>query len=309
MGRYILNRVGISSLVVLGSMTLIFFLLHILPGDSARLIGGDNVSDERVAELQTQFGLDRPLFEQYLSYITGVLTGNLGTSFIDNQPVLSKIMLHFPATLTLTLFSTLIAIVIGVGLGILSAVYQKSWFDYMVRFVNLFSISMPSFWLGILLILVFSIQLRLLPALGSGTWQQLILPSICLGVIGSGLLARMVRNSVLELKNEHFVLALRAKGLRERSIIYKHVLRNALIPAITVIGILIGELLAGSVVTETVFSRQGIGRLIVDSINQKDIPTIQGTLLIAAVLYILVNLLVDFSYAYIDPRIRKSLVK
>ncbi|WNS78348.1 ABC transporter permease [Domibacillus sp. DTU_2020_1001157_1_SI_ALB_TIR_016] len=306
MVKFLLQRLLVSILVVWGSLTLVFFLLHILPGDAARMIGGETLSQERVDHLQKQFGLDRPIGEQYMSYITGIASGDLGSSFVDNQPVVEKLMVHFPSTLALTFASGLIAILIGVVFGVLSAIYQNSWFDYIFRFFSLFSVSMPTFWIGILLILIFSVHLKWFPAIGNGSIEQLVLPSVCLGVAGSGLLARMIRNSMLEVMNEQFVLALRAKGISEKMVVYQHVLRNALLPSITIIGILVGELLAGAVVTETVFSRQGIGRVVVDAINQKDIPMIQGAILIAAIMYIVVNLLVDLSYSYIDPRIRRA---
>jgi peptide/nickel transport system permease protein len=269
------------------------------------MIGGEDVSQERIDEFEKRLGLDRPLAEQYISYLSDISKGDLGESFVDNRPVLDKLMDHFPATLTLTIASGFIAIVLGVVLGVLSAIYQNSWFDYLARCVGLFSISMPTFWIGIILILVFSVHLNWFPAIGNGSFQQLVLPAVCLGIAGSGLLTRMIRNSVLEVINEQFVLTLRAKGLSERMVMYQHVLRNALIPSITIIGILIGELLAGAVVTETVFSRQGIGRVVVDAINQKDIPLIQGAILISAIMYVVVTLVVDLSYSYIDPRVRK----
>ncbi|MCC3357778.1 ABC transporter permease [Bacillus sp. REN16] len=307
--KFVLRRILVSLLVVLGSVTLVFFLLHILPGDSARMVGGENMSEERVAELQTRLGLDRPVNEQYADYIKGLVTFNLGESFVDNQPVINKLMVNIPATISLTLGSGFIAIIIGVVFGVLSAIYQNRWLDYIVRVIGLFSISMPTFWLGILLILIFSINLNWFPAIGNGSFKQLVLPALCLGITQSGLLTRIIRNSVLEIINEQFVSTLRAKGLSEKIVMYKHVLRNALLPGITVLGILIGDLLAGSVVTETVFSRQGIGRVVVDAINQKDIPMIQGVILVAAIMYVLVNFIVDLSYAYIDPRLRKSTIK
>lgn len=306
MWRFILKRFIVSLGVIFGSITLVFFLLHILPGDSARLIGGENITEEGLAELQAILGLDKPVGEQYLSYIGGILTGDLGHSFIDNQPVMSKILDHLPATLALTVASAIIAITVGIALGIISAVYQNKWVDVVVRIIGLFSVSMPTFWIGILLIMVFSLQLNWFPAMGSGSFSHLVLPAICLGFMGSGTITRMVRNSVLEVMNDQFVQTLRAKGLREGYIMFFHILRNALIPVITVMGILIGELLAGSVVTETVFARQGIGRVVVDAINQKDIPMIQGVILFVSIMYVVVNFLVDLSYAFIDPRVKNT---
>jgi ABC-type dipeptide/oligopeptide/nickel transport system permease component len=306
MAKFILNRLIVSIPVILGSLTLVFLIIHWLPGDPAQMIAGDDAAPDRIAYLKHEFGLDRPLWLQYLSYLWESVQGNFGHSFANSQPVLERLIAQLPATLNLAIFSTILAIVFGVLLGVLSAVYQNRWLDYVVRVLSLLGVSMPKFWLGILLILIFSVQLQWLPAIGNGSFKQLILPSFALGVTGAGMLARMIRNSVLEVINEPFVLTLRAKGLTERAVLYKHVLRNALLPAITVLGLLVGEMLAGAVVTETVFSRQGLGKMVVDAINQKDIPVIQAALLITAVFTILVNLLVDISYSYVDPRVRRA---
>lgn len=301
-----LNRLIVSIPVMIGSLTLVFLIIHWLPGDPAQMIAGEDAAPERIAYLRGQFGLDRPLWEQYASYLWKSLQGDFGHSFANSQPVLDRLLAQLPATLSLALLSTIFAVIVGLLLGVLSAVYQNRVLDYIVRVVSLLGVSMPKFWLGILLILVFSVHLQWLPAIGNGSFKQLILPSFALGVTGAGMLTRMVRNSVLEVINEPFVLTLRAKGLTEKIVLYKHVLRNALLPAVTVLGILVGEMLSGAVVTETVFSRQGLGKLVVDAINQKDIPVIQAAILVTGVFNILVNLLVDMSYSYVDPRVRRS---
>lgn len=306
MVKYILNRLIVSIPVILGSLTLVFLIIHWLPGDPAQMIAGDDAAPDRVEFLRKQFGLDRPLWQQYLAYLWDSVRGNFGYSFANSQPVLDRLIAQLPATLSLALMSTIFAIIVGFILGVLSAVYQNRVLDYIVRVISLLGVSMPKFWLGILLILVFSVHLHLLPAIGNGSFKQLILPSFALGVTGAGMLTRMVRNSVLEVINEQFVLTLRAKGLSERVVLYKHVLRNALLPAVTILGLLVGEMLSGAVVTETVFSRQGLGKLVVDAINQKDIPVIQAAILITGLFNILVNLMVDVSYSYVDPRVRKS---
>lgn len=306
MVKYILNRLIVSIPVILGSLTLVFLIIHWLPGDPAQMIAGDDAAPDRVEFLRKQFGLDRPLWQQYLAYLWDSVRGNFGYSFANSQPVLDRLIAQLPATLSLALMSTIFAIIVGFILGVLSAVYQNRVLDYIVRVISLFGVSMPKFWLGILLILVFSVHLHLLPAIGNGSFKQLILPSFALGVTGAGMLTRMVRNSVLEVIHEQFVLTLRAKGLSERVVLYKHVLRNALLPAVTILGLLVGEMLSGAVVTETVFSRQGLGKLVVDAINQKDIPVIQAAILITGLFNILVNLMVDVSYSYVDPRVRKS---
>ncbi|MEC0226107.1 ABC transporter permease [Paenibacillus alba] len=304
--KYILNRLIVSIPVILGSLTLVFLIIHWLPGDPAQMIAGDDAAPERIEFLRKQFGLDQPLWQQYLVYLWDSMRGDFGHSFANSQPVLDRLLAQLPATLSLALLSTIFAIIVGFILGVLSAVYQNRVLDYIVRVISLLGVSMPKFWLGILLILVFSVHFQLLPAIGNGSFKQLILPSFALGVTGAGMLTRMVRNSVLEVIHEQFVLTLRAKGLSERIVLYKHVLRNALLPAVTILGLLVGEMLSGAVVTETVFSRQGLGKLVVDAINQKDIPVIQAAILITGIFNIIVNLMVDVSYSYVDPRVRKT---
>lgn len=306
MAGYIVRRLLVSIPVILGTLTLVFLIIHWLPGDPAVMLAGDDAAPDRIEFLRQQLGLDRPLWQQYLSYIWSSVQGDFGTSFANSQPVLNRLIAQMPATLSLAVLSTLFAAVIGVVLGILSAVYKNRFMDYVIRLVSLLGVSMPSFWVAILLILIFSVHFQLLPAIGNGSFKQLILPAIALGISGAGTLIRMVRNSVLEVIGEQFVLTLRAKGLSEKVVLYQHVLRNALLPTLTILGIIVGNMLSGAVVTETVFSRQGLGKMVVDAINQKDIPVIQAAVLITAVITILVNLLVDISYSYVDPRVRKS---
>ncbi|WP_240416314.1 ABC transporter permease [Paenibacillus periandrae] len=306
MAGYIVRRLLVSIPVILGTLTLVFLIIHWLPGDPAVMLAGDDAAPDRIEFLRQQLGLDRPLWQQYLSYIWSSVQGDFGTSFANSQPVLNRLIAQMPATLSLAVLSTLFAAVFGVVLGTLSAVYKNRFMDYVIRLVSLLGVSMPSFWVAILLILIFSVHFQLLPAIGNGSFKQLILPAIALGISGAGTLIRMVRNSVLEVIGEQFVLTLRAKGLSEKVVLYQHVLRNALLPALTILGIIVGNMLSGAVVTETVFSRQGLGKMVVDAINQKDIPVIQAAVLITAVITILVNLLVDISYSYVDPRVRKS---
>ncbi|OBZ19341.1 peptide ABC transporter permease [Bacillus sp. FJAT-27264] len=305
--RTILYRLLVSIVVLLCTITLVFFLLHLLPGDPINIkIAGNPVSPEVVAKLKHEFGLDQPLYKQYLQYLGKVFRGDFGKSLVDNEPVMTKLMAQFPATLWLTLLSMSISIVFGVLLGVVSAVYRHRSLDHLIRLLSIFGISMPTFWVAILLVLLFSVNLQWLPASGVGGFQYLILPAATMGIVGSGLIARMVRGSILEVVHEPFVRTLRAKGLPERSVMYQHVLRNALIPAVTMMGMLLGELLAGAVVIESVFARQGVGRVILDAILAKDLPVVQGAILLTASIYILVNLLVDLSYAIIDPRIRQA---
>jgi peptide/nickel transport system permease protein len=297
----------ISSLgVILGSSVLVFCVLYVLPGDVVmNMIDPSTMSPEAIANLRHQLGVDRPFLEQFTTYFSHVMVGDFGKSLVNSEPVLPKIMTHFPATLALTAAASLISVIVGLVLGLLSAIHRNKPIDIIARMVGLFGISMPTFWSGILLILLFSVFLGWLPAIGSNGWQTLVLPAVTLGMLGAGFIVRMVRNAMLEVLGEAFITTLRAKGLLERSVMYRHALRNALIPAVTMLGILLGEMLAGTVVIETVFSRQGIGRIIADAIMAKDLPVVQGVILFSAMIYILVNLLVDISYAYIDPRVRR----
>ncbi len=300
-------RIISSLLVVLGSLILVFAIFYLLPGDPVlSMIDPTYATAEMIQNLRVQLGLDQPFYIQFWHYLSGILRGDFGVSMLNSEPVLPKILAHFPATLMLTLTSTLIAAVIGVTLGVLSAVHRNAWIDVLARIIGLFGISMPTFWSGILLILIFSIQLGWFPAMGSDGWQTLVLPSIALGIVGAGFIIRMVRTSMLEVIHEPFITTLRAKGISERVIMYRHALRNALIPVVTVVGMQLGEMLAGTVVIETVFSRQGIGRILADAIMGRDIPVVQGVVFFTAIVYVLINLIVDLSYAYIDPRIRRS---
>ncbi len=303
---YVVHRLLAAALVVLGTTTLIFAVLYWLPGDPATLIAGENATEESIARIRALLGTDRPFWEQYADYMAGLLRGDLGISFATQEPVTVRLWAQFPSTIALTLFASLVAVIAGVLLGVLAAVNRGNWIDQAVQTVMLFFTSMPSFWLGILLILLFSVNLQWLPAIGSGSLAQLILPVACLGLVASGRLMRMVRNSVLDVLDEHFVTTARSKGLRARRILFLHVLRNALIPVVTLLGILMGELLSGTVVVETLFARQGIGRLLVDAVGVKDIPVIQGAVLLASISFVLINLLVDLSYAVIDPRVRTA---
>ncbi|MBB6637743.1 ABC transporter permease [Cohnella thailandensis] len=307
MVRAILGRALSSLLVVAGSSLLVFVIMYLLPGDPVdSLIDPSSATPEQIASLRHQLGVDRPLYVQLADYFGKLLQGDFGKSLLNSEPVLPKIVEHFPATLALAAASALLSVVAGVLLAVLSAVHRNRWIDVVARIVGLLGISMPTFWSGILLLLIFSVHLGWLPAMGSDGWRTLVLPAATLGLIGAGFIVRMVRNSMLEVVNEHFIVTLRSKGLSERSVMYRHALRNALIPAVTMIGMLVGEMLAGAVVIETVFSRQGIGRIVADAILAKDLPVVQGVIVFSAIVYVLVNLLVDISYSYIDPRVRRA---
>ncbi|MFF2017847.1 ABC transporter permease [Paenibacillus sp. NPDC058177] len=307
MAGTIVTRLLTSLLVVAGSSMLVFLIMYVLPGDPVlQMLDGNATSPEAIADLRHQLGLDQPFYEQFSRYFIHLLQGDFGHSRITQDPVLPKILEQVPATLALTFVSAAVSIVVGILLGVLSAIHRNGIIDVLARFVGLFGISMPSFWTGILLLLLFSIKLGWFPAMGSGSWKTLVLPGIALGLVGAGFIVRMVRNTMLEILSEPFILTLRAKGLAERAVMYRHALRNSLIPALTMIGVMIGELLSGTVVIETVFARQGIGRILADAIMAKDIPVVQGVVFFTAIIYVSVNVLVDISYSLVDPRIRRS---
>jgi len=304
---FVLRRLGMSLLVLFGSLVLVFFIVQVLPGDIAQMLLGETISTEKTDELRAHLGLDRPLAEQFWSYLKQVLQGDLGRSYVNQESVLHKLLTNLPATIELTLFASAIAITLGILLGVTAAICRDSWIDSIIRFISLFGICTPNFWIGLLLILIFSVHLNWFPSIGNGGLRHLILPSVGLGITGAGMLARLVRNSMLEVVHKPFVRTLRAKGIGEGRIIFRHMLRNAIIPAVTMAGMMIGEMLAGSVVTETVFARQGIGKVIVDAIGAKDMPMIQGAVLLTAVFYVSISLLVDIAYMMIDPRIRRMM--
>lgn len=302
--RRIVERFLVSLGVIFGAVTLIFLVLNWLPGDAATLIAGEDASPDTVHHLRVKLGTDRPLSDQYRSYLKGVVHGDLGTSYVTREPVVRRLAAQLPSTLALTFSACFVAVVLGVLLGVLSVLYRGRWLDQLIQSLSLFVHSMPSFWLGMLMILLFSVRLGWLPVIGNGGLLPLVLPVATLGIWLSVPLQRMVRDGMLEGLHEPYVTTLRAKGLGERRIFYVHVLRNAVTSTITLLGVLVGESLSNAVIIETLFARQGIGRTTVEAIGQKDIPVVQGAILISSVAYVLVNLLVDLSYTLIDPRTR-----
>ncbi len=309
MPRRIIERFLVSLAVIFGAVTVIFLVLNWLPGDAATLIAGEDANPDTIQQLRIKLGTNRSLTSQYRSYLVGVAHGDLGTSYITREPVAQRLAAQLPATLTLTFSACGVAIVLGVGLGVLSVLYRGRWLDQAIQSLSLFLVSMPSFWLGMLLILVFSVRLGWLPIIGNGGFLPSVLPVVTLGTWLSVPLQRMVRDGMLDGLHEPYVTTLRAKGLGERRIFYVHVLRNALTSTITLLGVLIGESLSNAVIIETLFARQGIGRTTVEAIGQKDIPVVQGAILISSVAYVLVNLLVDLSYTLVDPRTRLATAK
>ncbi|BCG57340.1 nickel ABC transporter permease [Paenibacillus sp. URB8-2] len=301
---YVVKRVLQMIPTLLGVSLLCFIIIHSVPGDPAHLIAGVDATDEQVQSVREQLGLDRPLLEQYFNYVSNLVKGDLGESMQSERPVLEEIMTRFPNTILLTVFSVVIMVIIGLFAGILSATKPNSIRDNVTMMFSLFGISMPVFWFGTMLILLFSYYWPLLPSGGSSGFQHFILPSIVLGLSSSGVLARLTRSSILEVIHQDFIRTARAKGVKERLVIYKHTLKNALIPIITIIGLEFGTLLGGAVLTETVFSMNGLGRFIIQSIEFRDYPAVQGCILFVATIFVVVNLVVDLCYSAVDPRIR-----
>jgi ABC-type dipeptide/oligopeptide/nickel transport system permease component len=302
--KYLLRRLGVTIPTLLGVASLVFLMVRLLPGDPARVIAGVNASSEDVERIRHLLELDRPLPQQYLSFMARVSHGDLGVSTKTGAPVIREILSAAPYTMELAVISTLIAVAVGLALGVLASVRHNSWLDLLISGVSVFGISMPTYWLGLMLILLFAVDLRLLPAAGAGEPLGFLLPSLTLASFSVALIARMTRSSMLEVLRQDFVRTAWAKGLPPRSVLLRHALHNAFLPVMTAIGLQFGNLLGGAVLTETIFSWPGIGRLIVDSIFSRDYPVVQGAILLFSVAFIFVNLLVDLLYAYVDPRIR-----
>jgi peptide/nickel transport system permease protein len=303
--KYLTKRLASALPVIIGVTLLVFLMLHLVPGDPAEQMLGEMAVDKTaVANLRQQLGLNDPLPVQYAHFLGNVLHGNLGTSMLARRSVTEMIGKVLPQTFYLTLAGLGVALALGTLLGIAAAVRQNSWMDTLSMVLALLGVSMPSFWLGLLLVFTFSLRLGWFPATGSGGWERMVMPAFTLGFGAAAVIARLVRASMLEVLRLDFIKVARAKGLSERTVIYKHALKNAMIPVLTMIGLEFGRLLGGTVVIETVFARPGIGRLIVDSILKKDFQVVQGAVLLSAIFYVIINLLVDMSYAFVDPRIR-----
>jgi peptide/nickel transport system permease protein len=304
MATYVLRRLALSTPVLVGITLVIFCAIRLLPGDPAIVMAGDLASGEYVDQLRHSMGLDKPVWIQYAIYLGNVAHGNLGRSTKSLRPVLAEIRDRYPYTIQLTVAGMLVAAVLGISAGAVSAARRDSIFDYGSMVVALFGVSVPVFWLGLILILLFSVNLRLLPAGGSGSLAHLVLPALTLGASAAGILARMTRASLLEVLGSDFVRTARAKGLRDTTVLLRHALPTAFVPVLTTLGLQFGSLLGGAVITESVFGWPGMGRLIVDSIAARDYPLVQGALMIFATSFALINLAVDVLYAMVDPRIR-----
>jgi peptide/nickel transport system permease protein len=302
--RFLLRRLAQTVPVLLGVATLVFLLIHLVPGDPVQAMLGETAAPEDVARLRTQLGLDQPLHVQYLGFLRGAATGNFGFSLRTGEPVVQSIAERLPATFELALASMLAATLFAMPIGILAAVRARTAVDHAATAVALLGISMPSFWLGPLLALVFSIALGWLPVSGRGTLAHLVLPAVTLGVPMAAVLMRLTRASVIGELRELYVLAARARGVSRARSVLRHALRNSLIPVVTVLGLQVGSVLTGAVITETIFAWPGVGRLLVQSIGFRDYPMVQGCILLIAATYVSVNLLVDVVYSALDPRIR-----
>jgi len=304
MKRFVARRLVFLVFVGLAVSTLVFFFVHLIPGDPVEVMLGETAQAADKAALRAQLGLDRPLLEQYTGFLHNLLRGDLGYSFYTRRPVTQVVLSRLPATAELAGAAILVAILIALPAGILSAVRPYSGFDHASMLASLLGVSMPTFWLGPLLILLFSIRLDWFPVSGREGISSLVLPALTLGAALAAILSRMTRSAMLEVIREEYITAGRAKGLGEKTVILKHALRNALIPILTVLGLQIGALLSGTVVTEKVFAWPGIGRLLVDGIEARDYPLVQGCVLAISFTYVLVNLITDLLYAAVDPRIR-----
>ena len=310
--KYTLKRIFSLIPVLFVVSIVIFALIHLTPGEPASVILGPEATPEQVQELRKQLGLDRPIHEQYFSWVQGVFKGDLGTSYFMREPVTKSIMDHLKPTLSLATLGMLISLIIAIPIGIAAANRRGSLTDQTIMGFSLLGMSIPSFLLGLLLILFFGVKLGVLPVAGyqpisNGLWNHLkylIMPAISLGSIQAALIARMTRTSMLEVLNMNYIKTARSKGVRDRKIVYKHALRNAFLPILTVIGSTLGTLMAGAVVTEQVFNIPGIGQLIINSVERRDYAVIQGVVLFITLIYVILNLIIDLLYGLIDPRVR-----
>lgn len=303
-GLYILKRLLRSLLVLLAVSVTIFVLIRMIPGDPVRLMLSMEATDEDVERARRELGYDKPIYHQYFIYLNNIVKGDLGASLRARRPVMEMILERMPATIELALAATIISVLIAVPLGTVAAYKRGTVFDRLFMFITMIGQSMPIFWLGILLIILFSVQLGWLPTSGRGSFSQLLLPALTLSTFFMALIARMTRSSVLEVLGQPYILTAVAKGLKEHVILFVHTIRNAMIPVVTVLGLQVGALLGGSVITETIFAWPGIGRLAVSAIYNRDYPLIQGTILVSAAVFVMVNLIVDLSYLILDPKIK-----
>ena len=304
MARYLVRRLALTIPVLIGVATLVFALIHLVPGDPVQSMLGETASQEEVEQLRHTLGLDQPLLVQYKSFLFGLARGDLGTSFRFGTPVSQEIASRLFRTIQLAVAAMGVAIAIAIPLGIIAAVYRGTAVDHAAMTLALAGISMPNFWLGPLLAILFAVQLGWLPVAGTGTIWHLVLPSVTLGAALAAILARMTRASVLEELRELYVLAARARGASRVRAVVRHAFRNSLIPVVTIIGLQFGAVLTGTIITETIFAWPGVGRLLIQAINFRDYPLVQGCILFISFTYVMMNLLTDITYGLLDPRIR-----
>ncbi len=301
---YLEQRVLLSLLTVLGVSVGVFAMIHLVPGDPVLVMLSEFASPADQQILREELGLNQPLYVQYWRYVSNAIHGDLGRSVRSNRPVVAEIALRFPHTLRLALAALAIAVTVGGTVGVISAVRRNTIFDHAAMVTVLAGLSMPSFWLGLMLIIVFALRLEWVPVAGYEGWQYLILPGLTLAAAPAAVLARLTRSSMLEVLTQDYVRTAHAKGLHDATVVLKHALKNSLIPVVTVLGLQFGYLLGGAVITESVFAYPGVGRLVVDAILARDFPLVQGTVLAIALVFVFLNLLVDLVYVYLDPRVR-----
>ena len=306
MYKYICKRILMMIPVIIGVSLLVFLVLKMTPGDPARVVAGSEAEEATVEQIREELGLNKPVLQQYVDYMLNLLHGDMGTSYTTNKPVAEEILARMPTTFILAFAGVFVAVLIGIPLGIISATKQYSILDYISTLLALGGVAMPNFWLGLMLILLFSLKLGWLPSGGGDSWTAYVLPAITLGVGATANFMRTTRSSMLEVIRQDYIRTARAKGAGEGRVVMHHALRNAMIPVITVIGLQIGTLLGGAVVNETVFSLPGLGTLMINAINQKNEPVVLGCLITFAIIFSLVNLLIDILYAFIDPRIKSQ---
>ncbi|HET6292668.1 MAG TPA: nickel ABC transporter permease [Kribbella sp.] len=304
MAAYVLRRLFFSVFVLWGAVTIIFVVLRLVPGDPAYIMLGPDADQAQIAALRAQLGLDHSLVQQYATYLSNVVRLDFGQSFRLNADSMSLVLQRVPATIQLASTALLVSLLIGLPLGVVAALRANTWIDRGISVFSLLGQSTPSFWLGIVMILVFSRGLQVLPSSGSGTWSHLVLPTITLALPFLAILVRLTRSGLLEVVHEGYVQTARAKGLLESTVILSHALRNALIPIVTVVGLQFGALLGGTVIVETVFAWPGVGRLLIDSIGRRDYGVVQAAILLVATIFVGINLLVDLIYGFLDPRVR-----
>lgn len=304
MSRYILKRLVMLIPIVIGVTFMVYFILSLSPGDTAAMIAGETADAETIEAVRKDLGLDQPVIVQYGKYMLNLLRGDMGQSYKSKRDVFPSIMASFPNTAKLAFWSILVAVGIALPIGIVSATRQYSMIDNVGMVAALLGVATPNFWLGLMLIILFSLNLGWLPSGGMGGWKNYIMPAITLGTGDAALITRMTRSSMLEVIRQDYIRTARAKGVPEKKVIHKHALKNALIPVVTVIGIQFGSLLGGATLTETVFAWPGVGRIVVDSIKSKDTPMVLGAIVLLTITFSVVNLAVDILYAFIDPRIK-----